>query len=60
MASLKRQGQYMLKKMQKQAHNFAVFDAGLTVDPCNPYLRASSDGKVFDPASTDSKYGVPF
>ena len=44
--------------MQKQAHNFAVFDAGLAVDPCNPYLGASPDGKVSDPTSTDSKYGL--
>lgn len=45
------------QKMQKQQENFVVFDAGLTVHPSMPYLAASPDGKVFDPASS-SRYGL--
>jgi len=37
------------RNMQKQAKNFAVFDAGLSVHPALPYLGASPDGKIYDP-----------
>ena len=36
--------------MQKDTGTFAVFDAGLSVNPAIPYLGANPDGKVYDPA----------
>ena len=36
------------RKMQKRIPHFALYDAGLTVNPLWPYLGASPDGKVYD------------
>ena len=40
------------------APTFSVFDAGISVKPIIPYLGASPDGKVFDPACLSAKYGL--
>ena len=45
--------------MQKKCPNFSVFDCGLCVQPFLPYLGASPDGKVYDPAAlNDNFYGL--
>ena len=46
------------KKMQKRYPGFLVFDSGLWIPLSLPYLGASPDGKVFDPAATDNLYGL--
>lgn len=45
------------RNFQKQSKNFAVFDAGISVNPSLPYLGASPDGKIYDPLS-DNCYGL--
>lgn len=45
------------RNMQKVTKYFAVFDAGLCVNPLLPYLGASPDGKIYDPLS-DPCYGL--
>ncbi|PFX28023.1 hypothetical protein AWC38_SpisGene7279 [Stylophora pistillata] len=45
------------RNFQKQSKNFAVFDAGISVNPSLPYLGASPDGKIYDPL-LDNCYGL--
>ena len=45
------------RKMQQQVLGFAIFDAGIFVQPKCPYLGTTPDGKVFDPSSS-SKFGL--
>ena len=45
------------RNFQKQSKNFAVFDAGISVNPSLPYLGASPDGKIYEPLS-DNCYGL--
>ena len=46
------------RKMQKRIPQFALYDAGLTVNPLWPYLGASPDGKVYDPSEPESPFGL--
>ena len=40
-------------EMQRKNQKFTVYEAGLVINPCLPFLGASPDGKVFDPTDRD-------